>query len=285
MWPLYLLLLVQPAPATAAVEHPQTPEEPPTPVFDHGPLRLEIGAMFDARLWFRENQLGQRPSELQMQLRVVGDRLGEIARYGNVIFTEAVDDTGKSLLKADAYTEEDKTVTRPQPSPIEELRKSGLRLPARLDSPSRAANTIRLRGSIRLILGQDKRAVTIDKPLQYLEGDGQVKNDELHELGVGLRIRSAEDLKLDAKPPPPGKILVLQYLQGQEKVHSVTLYDGWLKEIPKRERQMTTTDGADVLVLTLAAAEIDVNTQLVLEVFPKIEDIRLPVEIDAQPLP
>ena len=146
------LALLQDAPKNAQ-EQGRERLEPPT--YNHGKLRCKPIAIFDARYWYLEDQPGARPSELQMRWRVAGERITEIARHGDIIFTEAVTDKGQVLIDPNSYTEEQRNATRPPNAPGSRLSFTGLLLPARLDSPNRDATSLKLRGSVRLIFAQD----------------------------------------------------------------------------------------------------------------------------------
>src|ERR1051326_4050989 len=109
---MFMLLLVPHPPPQpprsappAAPPGMETPASQPAVNLAVGPLRVELVAIMEGRYRFIETPPGgARPSEMQLQFRVVGERLPEIAKYGKVILTELVDDTGKSLIKSDSYT-------------------------------------------------------------------------------------------------------------------------------------------------------------------------------------
>lgn len=115
---LYLCMLValqQPAPSTPSgvtvvPPAPQADTQPAEPAvtYDQGPLRAEILAMFDARYFFLEKTAGTRESELRLQMRFAGAGIENTVRVGNIIFTEATDDTGRALVTPETYTEEQK---------------------------------------------------------------------------------------------------------------------------------------------------------------------------------
>lgn len=286
IWSLCLLLAFQPAAAKTPAGQPtapaQEPETKPAPVYDVGPLRAEVTAMYDARYWYADAPPGARKSELRMQLRIVGEGITRMARVGNVIFTEAVDDTGKALVGPDTYTEQQKTETRPFHFPAERIRSSGILLGARVDSPNRDARTVKLRGSVRLILASDPEEITIDNPLQFM---GKIlENDRLKELGVQVRVVDPAELEGESLPPAE-RLFVLEYLTDEAHIAKVTLHDAWMKPIRARQRRLKTKDGKSVVGFTLSGGTIDENCQLVLSVYPKIEDKQVPIEVDALKLP
>jgi hypothetical protein len=299
MWHLCMFLILQSATPqaielTPAAKRDQTPpaatrpSQPATstaPAYDTGPLRAEINAMREMRFWFLEEPPPGARSALDFQVRVAGERLAEVARVGNVIFTEAVDNTGRALVDASTYTAEQRTDTRPMTLPPDRLRSVGLMTGTQVKCAARNATTVKLRGSIRLILGKDKQDITIDNPLQYV---GKIiENEKLKQLGVEIKFLAPEELKAEgeAAPPTASKVPTLQYVKGQERVQTVAFHDASLKPIRHRERPVQTKQDQPAVSLILSGAELSNECQLVLQVFPSVEDIKLPIELDAQPLP
>jgi hypothetical protein len=288
---LHLFMLValqQPAPAAPPGVTPVPPATPaatqpatePAAVYDQGPLRSDMLAMFDARYWYLDKNPGARESELRVQMRFAGAGIENTVRVGNIIFTEAVDDTGRTLITPQTYTEEQKTEMRPYNYPPERLKSSGLPLGARVDSPARAAKTIRLRGSLRLVLAPEKVEVTIDNPLQYV---GKVlPNDQLKGMGLEVRVVPAEEI---TEEQAQANQIVLQLVKGGDKVQDVAFYDAWMKQMRPRERALQTKGGDSVKAYSMTSGTLDENTQMVLRVFPKIEEISIPIDLDSVPLP
>lgn len=280
-----MLLLQQAGPPATQPQPPTPPKQPavsPAPTYDHGPLRIEITAMFDARYWFQEEQPGTRESDLRMQLRISGQRITEIARVGTVILDEATDDTGKALVAPDSQTDEEREATRPVNLAPERLRSTGLLLTAGMGSPNRAAKSVKLRGSVRLILAEGHEEITIDNPLQYV---GQtLAHERLKELGVEIRVVSPAELA-DEQPPSAASTFSIQYVKGQEHVRSLGFYNGWMSVIRHRERPLKTKDGQAVVGCGLIGAELNGDSQLVIDVYPRVDDIQLPIEIDELKLP
>lgn len=285
MWSLCLLLVLQPAGPTTAPAQTNTPdaqeEAAPAVTYDQGPLRGEVIAMFDARYWYSENPPNARESSLRMQMRVSGETIAQAVRIGTVIFDEATDDTGQSLVQPDTYTEKQRTEMRLLNRTPDYLRTNGLLLPAGMDAPNRAAQTIKLRGSVRIILASEQIELTMDNPLQYL--GKTIEHPRLNELGIEIRLVTAEEL-VDPVPPPE-RMPVLQYVKGRDLVHSVSFHDAWMKLIRHRERTMKTKDDQEVVGCAVVGGGIDENSQLVLTVYPRIEDLRVPIEVDALKLP
>lgn len=233
MWYVCLFLLL--LPAAPQVAQPPTPTTQPAvttaPTFNHGPLRGEVIAVYDARYWFLEKEPGERESELHMRFRFLGEKIDEAVSAAIIVIDEAVDNTGKVITGHHADIDEQHTIANPLNQTPERLRANGLVLQTRVESPSRGACTVSLRGSVRVIFGRDAREVTIDNPLQYL--DKTIENEQLKELGVEIRAVLPEQLQ-GGTPPNPNRIFVLQYIKGQERVQGVSFHDAWMKPIRHR---------------------------------------------------
>jgi len=251
--------------------------------YDEGSMRCEPVAVFDARYWYLEEQPGVHPSELQMRWRISGFRMPKIARYGQIILTEAVTDTGQVLFDPNSYTEEQRTQTSPPNLPPNRLKYTGVLLPMRLDSPSREAKSLRLRGSVRVILAEESEEITIDNPRQYV---GQnLKHDRLAELGIEVRVVPREELEGPAASASIGKQIALEFVKGEEHIKSVDFYNGWMRAIQVRDRNVNTTTGVQAKAYNFGADWLTDQCQLVLTVFPEIEEKTLPIEYDALELP
>ncbi len=276
-----LVLLLQPAPhLTMVPTEAQQPAED-APVYDEGPLAVAVVAIFDARYWFEHTRTGTRESEMRMQIRISGEDIKKIVRAGEVIFTEVVDDTGKSLVDPQSYTEEQKTQTRPVNAAPERLREQGLMTGTRFGSPARGAKTVKLVGSVRVVKAADREEVTIDNPLQYV---GQtIENPRLKELGIEVKVVPVAELP--GSPPPADQMIALQYLRGDQQIAGIKLLDGWMKPVRYRERPMNTMSGDPVAAYLAQGSALDENTQLVLEVFPHVEETEVKINLDAVRLP
>lgn len=280
---LLALLLFSPF-LPQASDQEALPGEPRMP-YDTGPMKAEVTAMFDARYWYADEQQGARPSELRLQIRVAGDKITKVVRFGDMIFTEAVDSQGNVLLDPAKYTEEEKTQTRPLNLPPARLKETGLLLPGQMTSPARAAESIKLHGTVRLILAENKEEIAIDKPLQYV--GKTLEHPRLKELGIEVRIIAPEALTVGEgeEVPEAKRTYVMEYVNGQPKIHAVRFHDAWMKPMRTRERPMQTKDEHAVIGHVIIGGELDENAQLVLDVYPEIQDLQVPLKADALPLP
>ncbi len=275
---LSLLILAQ----AAAV---QEPVEPPKPqeVYDEGPLRIEISAMREIRLVYEDMpDRSEKESNFAMQVRIRGERLGEISRYGMLILEELVDSTGHSLLDPNTYTEEDLERTREMTFPVQRLKETGLQLvskPTKL-AKREAAQLKTVRGYVRLILADQTKSFTVLNPEQYR---GKVIADErLAELGVEVRVAEPTEFE---QGPPTDQALIFEYTKKGEHIRTVKFFDPWMRPLRHRERPMTTTDGKECMAYYFRPGEINDDMQVVFEVHPKIEDVRLPLEVEDVALP
>ncbi len=269
----------QPAPAQPAkATEPNAPAEK----YDEGPLRAEIVATREVRMHWNDNaERSESESNFAVLVRVRGERLKDITRYGGVVLSELVDDTGKVLFDPNSVTEEERTTLRPQAQAANRLAEAGLQIPTRpAKAAARAAKTLkRLRGEIKLVIASKSEKVTILNPTQY---EGKVlEHSRLAELGIEVRVISADELET----PPPGQSVILQYTKKADNVQTATFFDGTMRPLRTRERPMTTKSGEKCVVLLLEGAGANSEMQLVLEVAPTIETVMLPVTGDNLPLP
>jgi hypothetical protein len=270
-----------PAPTPPTPAKPADPNAPAV-VYDEGPLRAEIIAMREVRMRYNDTpERSESESNFAMLVRIRGERLKEISRYGNVILSEVVDDSGRAMLDPNSITDEDRNTMRPQSLPAARLQEGGLQLATRpLKMAARVAKTLKhVRGEIKIVMAGKTEKVTIVNPSQY-EGKA-LEHPRLSELGIEVRVVPASELET----PPPGQSVVLQYKQKADNVQSASFYDAAMKPLRSRERPMTTKAGEKCVVLLLEGAGATNEMQLVLDVSPTIESLVLPVTGDDLPLP
>jgi hypothetical protein len=278
----YLSLLLLWLPQVAEVQPPTTAPATTAPTYDQGPLRAEIVAMREMRFSAADPELAARmESDLRMQIRLRGEKITKVARNGELILTELVDDTGQSLLEPDAYTEADKTRTRPIMFPPERLRDNGLLLVSRSRPAARGAHKLsRLRGTVRLILADELEKYTIENPLQYY---GQtIQDPRLQELGIKIDILPVDQLE---NGPPANRCIIFAYRNKGEHVQKASFCDGRMQPLMARDTWVTTTSGEPCQLYYFDAGALTDEMQLVLEVHPQIEDLSVPVELDDIDLP
>ncbi len=277
-----LILLLLPQVAPAPQERAQSPGQTEVSPCAQGPLRAEIVAMREIRYSARDPELASRlHSELGMQIRVCGERIDQIVRNGNPIFTELVDDTGRSLIDENTYSEQDKTITRPPMLPAERLRIDGLLLTTRVSNSARGAALLRrARGYVRVILAKDPVTLTIDNPLQYY--GGTIADQRLKDLGIEIAVVPPDQVE---NAPPANRCVALEYKSKGDHVQRVSFVDGWMRQVPARDIWATKIEGGLCQAYFFDTGMFNDDMQMVLEVFPTIEVIEVPLELSDVPLP
>jgi hypothetical protein len=275
-------LLLLPQVTSAPGQEPAEPTTAPAPSYLEGPLAIEFVAMREIRLragnpdWIRGME-----SDLRIQLRVRGERLTQVSRFGNCFLTELVDDTGMSLLDEEAYPQPDKDSTRAMTLAPEQLREHGLLVGIRAKPAGRPASTLKqVRGTVRLILAEETVTVTIDNPLQYF--GKTIEDPRLRELGFEARLVPPDEFE---QPLPPEQTIVVQYTTKGEHLQRITFVDGWMRPVRFRDLPVSTKSGEQCIAYRLDPGALNDDMQMVLSIHPNIEDIRLPFEIDDLELP
>jgi hypothetical protein len=264
MLQLAMILMLLPQEPQAPAQEPTPP--PPPVVYDQGPMTATLVAMREVRLVMVEGE--PRPgmeSDLRMQFRIAGDKLGEISRFGNFILTELVDDTGQSLIDENTYSPGEKELMRPNNIPPERLRESGLLLTTRTKPAARAAKTLKtIRGYCQLTLATSTQSVTVENPLQYY--DRVIETPALKELGVEIRVVPLEEFD-------------------PANVRSANFVDGWMRPVRAPERTVTSKSGAECTVFTIDPGNLNNELQLVLELHPNVENLKVEYAGDNIALP
>lgn len=244
-------------------------------------MRVELLSIRESRYRVFDESAGHVMSDLGLQFRLRGERLAEVARYGRPILTEAVDSTGRSLLTAGGLGPAEREFTARQQAPLERLEFGGLVLDARLELPARGAAALRrLRGSVRVIYARDYVSVYIDNPRQY---QGRtIEHPLLAAHGLEIRILREGDPARAGAPSP--RDVALRFVRGAERIHDVTFYDAWLKQLRSRGLPTTSDDGEPCVAYKTEAELTDEHT-MVVEFYPHVEDVSIPIELDDVELP
>jgi len=280
MFCLSLLLLLVPQVAGAPVQEAVPPTTQPT--YDEGPLRAELIAMREIRFTATDPEMASRlRSELGMQFRVRGERIAQIVKQGNLIFTDLVDDTGESLLDPNTYSEADKTSTRIVMVPPERLRTDGLIVTTRNKPSARGAKVLaKVLGSIRLILADQPEKYTLVNPLQFY--GKTIEDPRLKQLGIEIELVPLDQID---NPPPGNRGIIFRYKAKGEHIQRASFVDGAMKPIAARETTITTKAGDPCPMYYFEGTAFNDEMQLVLEVHPQVDDVRVPVELDNVNLP
>lgn len=278
---LMILLLLPQVPHAPEPERADAPPAVESPCAQ-GPLRIEITAMREIRYTATDPEMAARlRSELGMQVRVCGEQIERIVRHGSLVFTELVDDTGRSLISADTYSEAERTVTRPPMLPPDRLRTDGLMMTTRAEASARGARTLKVvRGAVRVILAEDVVKVTIDNPLRF---HGRTIDDPLlKEYGVEIAIVPNDEIE---NAPPANRCLAFEYKTKGEHVARASFHDGWMRPLGARDTWAAKKSGEQCHLYYFDTAGFNDDMQMVIELHPQIEDIQVPLELENLPLP
>lgn len=279
-----VLMQAPEAPAQASPQaSPQVIGPEPAKRYDQGPMGLDLVVLYEQRFRFFETLPGNIPSSrLEMRFRLRGEGIGELVRFGNVSFDEAIDSAGKSLLNEADQTDEYRQFLRRANATADGLIANGLPLPGRLASPTRTATTIKsLKGSIRVVRATGREQIVIVDALQQV--GNKLEHPRLAELGIEVTLL----------PPgnptgfeDPTRALAMRLDRGGEKIDRVVFCDEWLRTIgsrPPSERR--TNEGDRCLIFQAARQPFDDNTQMIIEVYLDAKDQRIPFSFTDVELP
>jgi hypothetical protein len=250
--------------------------EPPT-----GPMRIELDSINESRVRYL-GEIPERParSGLRLIAKLTGERLPELVGLGRLIVEEMTDDTGATLVTAAQAAELD-AGTRPYRMAKQVLARGFLNLQADAPLTSRSARKItKVRGRIDVVYGKDVEEIMIDNPLQYL--GRQLEHPRLKELNMKIDMiqpGAEHDARRD------GKGIALRFNDSRKRIRKVELYDAWLKPMYARERPMTTEDGGEYSFFGVMVGEVDADVQMLLRVYPSVEDERITFEFTDLELP
>jgi hypothetical protein len=273
------------APATAEPTAAAEPVSGPEPEVRHdqGPLGLDLLVLYEQRFRFFEQLPGNIPSsEIQMRFRLRGEGIGEVVRFGNVVFDEVLDNLGESLLREEDQTDQYRDFLRPTNAAPGALEANGMPLPARIKSPKRNAAVLRsMKGTVRVIRAAEREQIVIIEPLELV--GKQIQHPRLAELGIELTLMPIGN---PTGYENPAQALVLRLDKGGEKLSRLEFCDEWLRTIAARPpAQRTTNEGDACLVYQAARRPFDQNTQMIIEVFPDAKDERIPFLLKDVQLP
>jgi hypothetical protein len=279
----YLSLLLLLVPQIIAPPDEPTTSPAAAPLYNTGPLRVELMGVREIRFWSSDPVLAARmESDLQMRLRIQGERVDEIVRTGSVLLTEVVDDTGKALIDETTYKDIDTKTTHTITITPDRLRDSGLLMSARTKPSARGARTLKvLHGTIRVILAKDKEKFTVVNPFHYY---GQTLVDpRLAALGIEIEVLPADQLE---NAPAMERGIIFHYKTKREHVFNAAFCDGWMRPVPTRDSWINKKDTAEPCqAFFFEPSAFNDELQVVFEIHPQIEDRQLPIQIDDFALP
>lgn len=277
-----LLLAAAPASRVQDAQDGQNATEPTTSA-PTGPMRMEPIVLYETRVWYGiEPPGGAGPtSTLRLQVKLTGERLGEVVRSGPLVIEEAVDENGTSLVDAEAMGQHAREMTLPVNINARVLQQGFLPREASLNSPPRSSLKIaRLRGYCNVVYADKAEQIVIENPLQY-EGRN-LEHPRLAELGIEIRVLKIGE---EADEPGGGKGIAMKFTEGEEKIRASDFFDAWMKRMAIRARIGQTNTDKKYTYYATQVGRIDEDTQLILHVFPEIETARIPLMADELALP
>jgi hypothetical protein len=251
--------------------------EPPT-----GPMRVEPFLVTEERVRY----VGEVPeqaaeSSLRLHVKLTGERLGKMVGLGQLIIAEMVDDTGAVLASPEEIDPRDEKATSPIRSSDRLLARGFVNRSARTKAPSRAARKLsRVSGWVNVVYATETEDILIDNPLQYL--GGYLEHPRLKELNMKIRvIQPGEEINVRRE----GRGIALQFEGGRKRIQQIEFFDAWLKPLYPRPRTVQTPDGEEYVYYGSVMGPIDADTQMLLTVYPEIEEEKVRFEFKDLELP
>lgn len=267
---------------------PDTKDQPATqpvttaPSLSEGPMRVEVVSIGDTRRKYYVPMSGVVPgNDFQMQLRLVGKGIADVTRTGRVIFEDVVTDNGEHLVSPTTYTEQDRTETfRVRVTP-DTLRDRGIGLGTKIDAPSRQASMIRhAKGMLKVVVASEFEDVVI-KNIAGFRGK-TIDHPRLKELGIELRVLPEGN---PSNMPPGAGNFAFEFGEGQDLLRNIEFFDAWMTKVRAQSRNHQTNEGRPCVVVQLGDSVSPDDVTMIVQVYPKIETIDLPVELKDIPLP
>ncbi|RMF78390.1 MAG: hypothetical protein D6744_10145 [Planctomycetota bacterium] len=236
-----------------------------------GPMRVELVSIYDNRVrYVGTPPQNARESRMQLNFRVLGDRVPEIVRLGNLILLEVVDSDGNSLFDPSQIPERAREATRPYFA-TDQLRQLGfVHMQSFTGAAARSAKQISVRGYVNVAYGGEAVRVDIERPLRYM---GKIiDHPQLAELGVKIRMLAPSDMDADDAAKAQ---FGLEYIEGEEKVRNVTVYNEWLRAINTQPTRGRTDEDTRYEAYRMLAGELNNDCELAIFVYPALEKERI----------
>ncbi len=261
----------------ARVEGPPEPIRPPS-----GPMRIEPFSLTETRVRNLRNAEAQpRGSNLRFQVLITGQRLGEVVGLGNLIIEYMADDTGQVLASLDDYTEQEREATSPVRLSKRMLKRGVVQRVSEVKVPSRKATRLtEVRGWVNLVYATETEQIMIDNPLQYL--GGYIDHPRLAELGLKIQVVEPEE---SVAKRAQRKGIALRFSDNLKHVRKIEFFDAWLKPLYPRQHNINPENGEPYVFFEPMVSQIDTDTQMLLTIYPKIEEQKLRFEFKDIELP
>lgn len=276
LWLVCLSFLGQNPPTPVAPQTPAAPQTQPAAAAT-GPMRVELLAIHENRRWAAQPSItNPDKSELRIHMRLVGERIGDVVRMGRVVLDELSDDKGNSLLNDKVYKPEDRTATSPMRGPAERAKQNGLQSSLILEAAKREATTIKkAKGFVRVVYAAKREEIVIENPMQFQGKKIEDKDGRLAKMGLEINFLPPGN---PSRVPPGGNFVCLELVKKPELLQGAAFHDAWMKPLRNRSSEMTSNDGKPCIVYQLQEGPLAADSQMILQVFPEIEEAVIPVE-------
>jgi hypothetical protein len=250
---------------------------PPT-----GPMRIELYSISESRTRY----IGEPPerpqgNSIRLLVNLTGERLPEIVGMGHLVIEEMTDDTGAVLAAPDELQRRDQSATSPVRITDRMVQRGYVQRVGDARGPTREARRIKkTTGWINLVYATETEDILVDNPLQYL--GGYIEHPRLQELG--LKIKVVEPGEEVRQIQERGGI-ALQFERSAKQVQHVGFFDAWLKPMYPRSRRVEAPDGQEYVYYSMVVGNLDADVQMILTVYPEIEEERVRFEFEDIKLP
>ncbi len=235
-----------------------------------GPMRLEPFLVSEMRVrYLREKGKNAPESTLRLQATLTGERLPKIVGLGHMVVENLVDDTGAVLVSPADVQERDRKAITPIRMSKRILKAGVIHRVAEVKAPSRAARKItRATGWVHVVYADEREDILIDNPLQYM--GGLIDNPRLRELGIKVRvIKPGKEVGKKAK----GAGIALEFPdQSRRRIENIQFFDAWMKPLYPRPRSVTPPEGKTYYYYQMQVGKMDADTQMLLTVYPEVEE-------------
>ncbi len=277
MWILLVALLAQVEAQPATGNKPTTQTSGPSVL--EGPLKIEMVGLGERRTL----QVSDRPTSdarMRLQFRMRGADLLKIRRYGSLVLTEVIDDLGSNLVTEPADPATDST-RRLDGQALSKLAESGLSLGLETKAAPRGAKKLaRIRGHVRAVFGDDPESIFIDNPRGRM--GAVLDHPRLKALGIEIRVLGQTEIPQLSNS---ARHISIQCVRGEEMIDEMAFSDPWLKPIRVRHYRNMKTSTNEPCQVFLAETDMTAEHCMVIRVYPRIRDERIPVELDDVELP
>jgi hypothetical protein len=244
-------------------------------------MRLIMTALAEQRVRFTEPGATQEaPTFLRVQFKLQGADLQKVARVGNIIITEAIDDTGAALIDPNTYDQEKLTGSRNIEINEQIVAQGGPAFVESFTVSTRGSKMLKsLKGKLSVTYAETPVEVTFENPLQY--AGQELQHELLKKYGVRVKAIGPGQEGI----PADDKAVGLLVLEGKDRIQGFDFYDDWMRRMPVRPRELTTTDNQTYTAFRSGGANFSEETQLVIKVFPEIRTEEMPIEYHDIALP